>query len=111
MEITLQQIAQAIANYGAETDLPTFGSASIELASNNKIKVTKSEIVWGGYIDIFHPDFKYAIAFGEAQGGWSYNDDQGYGYCDFISHDTFTTPDAIAEEFFRQVYNNPQLIK
>lgn len=110
MAITLEQIAQAIEQHGATTDLPSFASASVELAAQH-IKVTKTNIVWGGYIDISHPRFIYNIAFGEAEGGWSYNDDQGYGYCDFISSETHTTPEAIANEFFLQVLNNPLLSK
>lgn len=110
MDITLEQVAKAIEGLGALTDMPTFGSASVEIQPDG-LKVNKAEIVWGGYIDIQHPRFIYNIAFGEADGGWSYNDDQGYGYCGFIPATDYTTPERIANEFFLQVFNNPQLSK
>lgn len=110
-KVTLEEIAKAIMEYDTQTltDLPTFGSATIQLGET--WKVTKAEIVWGGYIQIDHPSFIHTINFGEADNGWSYNDDEGLGYGDFISSEDFTTPERIAKEFFLQVTNNSQLIK
>jgi len=108
MTITLQDIAKAIEDYDQNTNAvePSFGKAT--KINNTQIK---AEIVWGGYLEIQHPDFRYAINFGEADKGWSYNDDEGFGYGDFISEKDFTTSERIAKEFFLQVFNNPQLIK
>jgi len=111
MAITLEEIAKAITEYDprTETDLPTFGSATVQLGET--WKVTKAEIVWGGYIQIDHPDFIYTINFGEADGGWSYNDDEGYGFGDFIGAEYFKSAKDIADVFFGQVTTNENLSK
>lgn len=111
MKITLEEIAKAIQEYDSETstDIPTFGSATVQLGET--WKVTEAKIVWGGYIQIFHPDFIYTINFGEADGGWSYNDDEGYGFGDFIGAEYFKSAKEIADVFFGQVGTNENLSK
>jgi hypothetical protein len=112
MAITLEEIAKAIKEYDPQTatDLPTFGSATVAITPEG-IKAIKAEIVWGGYIQIDHPDFIYTINFGEADNGWSYNDDEGYGFGDFIGTEHFTSAKEIADVFFGQVKTNENLSK
>lgn len=107
-KVTLEQIEQAINEYdsNAVTDLPSFGSATVGITPEG-ITVHKAEVVWGGYLDIWSPSFRYNIAFGETDNGWSYNDDQGFGYGDFIND--LSTAKEIVEVFFKQVAENPQL--
>ena len=85
-KVTLEQIAQSISEY-----------------DSNAV----TEIMWGDYLDIWVPSFRYNISFGTAENGWSYNDDQGFGYGDFI--DELPTAKEIVEVFFKQVAENPQL--
>jgi hypothetical protein len=105
-KVTLEEILQTLKEYKVEAEIPTFGSATVEVKSN-ELNVVTAEVVWGGYIDIWTNTFRYNISFGEAHNGWSYNDDQGFGYGDFI--DDLPTAKEIVEVFFKQVSENPQL--
>ena len=78
----------------------------------NEIKTQEPHAVieidnWANYIDIWTPTLRYNIAFGEAVGGYSYNDDQGFGYGDFI--DDLPTAKEIVTEFFKQVTQDTNL--
>lgn len=77
-----------------------------------EMKIQKPDITieydsWLNATNIWHSDFRYNIFFGYASDGWSYNDDQGFGYGDFIND--LSTAKEIVEVFFKQVAENPQL--
>jgi len=81
-----------------------------EIATEIKIQEPDAVIEidnWANYIDIWTPTLRYNIAFGEAVGGFSYNDDQGFGYGDFI--DELPTVKEVVAKFFKQVEQNSQL--
>jgi hypothetical protein len=92
MAVTLEHIAEAIADYDSEV--------TVEIIATPY-----------GYIQVNHPDFIYTINFGEADNGWSYNDNEGYGFGDFIGSDHFTSAKEIADVFFGQVTTNENLSK
>jgi hypothetical protein len=92
MAVTLEHIAEAIADYDSEVTVEIIGTHY-------------------GYVQVDHPDFIYTINFGEADGGWSYNDNEGYGFGDSIPFEYFKSAKEIADVFFGQVKTNENLSK
>jgi len=60
------------------------------------------------YLDVWTPKLRFNIYFGNVyEGGWSYNDSEGYGYSNYIPE--LSSVQEIVTEFFNQLSNDTNL--